>query len=289
MDLPVREVLRPESLDRALELLQDSPPPTPVCGGTDLLVQLRARRREAAILMDISHLPLSGIRRQGDSLVIGATTTMEAISESEVVRSAAPALATAAGQVGAWPIQCRATLGGNLANASPAADTAPPLVTAGAELAIASAWGLRTVPVQDFFLAPGQTVLESGELIVEVRVPALDTGPGVRRWERFVKLGPRREQIISVVSLALRTIVAPDGRLRDCRIALGSVGPKPLRARFAERALEGHRPEKKVRHEAVLALQSDISPIDDVRAPERYRRIASAVLLDRVLEELAHG
>ncbi len=289
MDLPVREVLRPESLDRALELLQCEPPPVPVCGGTDLVVQLRARRREAPALLDLSGLPLAGIRRDGAEVVIGATTTMEAIATSEVVQRNTPALAAAAGQVGAWPIQCRATLGGNLANASPAADTAPPLMAAGATVVVASAWGRRTLPVEELFLGPGRTALEPGELILEVRVPALQPGPGVRRFERFVKLGPRSEQIIAVVNLALRCGLTGDGRLEGCRIALGSVGPTPLRARAAEAVLEGRAPNAGVRHEALIALQRDMAPIDDVRAPARYRRLAAAVLLDRVLEEAVRG
>ncbi len=287
MDLPVREVLRPESLDRALELLRRDPPPVPVCGGTDLLVQLRSGRRRAPVLLDLSHLPLAGIRREGSEVVVGATTTMDAIAASPVVRREAPALAAAAGRVGAWPIQCRATLGGNLANASPAADTVPPLMAAGATVVVGSAWGRRSVPVEALFLGPGRTVLEPGELILEVRVPVLGQGPGIRRFERFVKLGPRSEQIIAVVNLALRTGLTGDGRLEGCRIALGSVGPTPLRAGAAEAVLEGQVPGPEVRREAVLALQRDLAPIDDVRAPARYRRLAAAVLMDRLLREVA--
>jgi len=289
MDLPVTSVLRPETLDRALELLHADPPPVPVSGGTDLVVQLRAGRRRAPVLLDLSALPLDGIREEGGTLVVGATAPMDAIASSPFVRRAAPALAQAAGRVGAWPIQCRATLGGNLANASPAADTAPPLIAAGAELVLVSAWGRRTVPVEAFFTGPGQTVLEAGELILEVRVPALSRTPGARAVDRFEKLGPRREQIISVVSLAIRTGITAAGVLEGCRIALGSVAATPVRARHAEAVLEGRVPDEAVRREAARALQHDIAPIDDVRAPARYRRIAAAVVLDRLLEEAARG
>jgi len=289
MDLPVTSVLRPETLDRALELLHGDPPPVPVCGGTDLVVQLRAGRREAPVLLDLSALALDGIREESGVLVVGATATMDAIASSTAVREAAPALAEAAGRVGAWPIQCRATLGGNLANASPAADTAPPLIAAGAELLLASAWGRRTVPVEAFFTGPGRTVLEPGELILEVRVPRLSRTPGDCAVDRFAKLGPRREQIISVVSLALRSGVTASGTLEGCRIAVGSVAAIPVRARHAEEALEGRVPDETVRREAVRALQRDIAPIDDVRAPARYRRLAAAVMLDRLLGEVAGG
>ncbi len=289
MDLPVTEVLRPDTLDRALELLHADPPPVPLAGGTDLVVQLRARRREAPVLLDLSGLPLDDIREEGGHVVIGATATMESIAASGVVREAAPALAEAAGRVGAWPIQCRATLGGNLANASPAADTAPPLIAAGAEAVLASAWGRRTVAIEAFFTGPGRTVLEPGELLLEVRVPRLSRLPGARAVDRFVKLGPRREQIISVVSLALRTGVTAAGALERCRIAVGSVAATPVRAHHAEAVLEGRIPDEALRREAVRALQRDIAPIDDVRAPARYRRLTAAVLLDRLLQEATRG
>ncbi len=239
------------------------------------------------MLVDLGGLGLSSVRRSDGKTEIGAATRMDVIAADAHIRRFYPALAASAAGVGAWPIQCRATLGGNLANASPAADTAPPLLVEGATLVVVSTAGERRVALEDFFLAPGCTALARGELILSVVLPPPPTASGARLFERFVKVGPRREQIISVVSLAGRALVLPDGTLAEVRLALGSVAPTPLRARRTERILERRRPEGATRREALLTLEEEIAPIDDVRAPARYRRVAAAVLLDRFLGEVA--
>jgi CO/xanthine dehydrogenase FAD-binding subunit len=287
VDLPVREVLRPRSLQEALALLAERPAAAPLAGGTDLVVQLRDGRRRLGTLVDLDGLDLSGIAVHEGGVEIGSRTRMDAIAAEPVIRRSFRALAESAGQVGAWPIQCRATLGGNLANASPAADTAPALLVEDAAVVTASITGQRRVPVEEFFVAPGRCALARGELIVSVVLPPPPEGDGARLVERFVKVGPRREQIISVVSFAGRALAREDGSLTGVRIAFGAVAPTPVRARGAERALEGRRPDPAVRREAVRALEGDIAPIDDVRAPARYRRLGAAVLLDRFLDEAA--
>jgi carbon-monoxide dehydrogenase medium subunit len=281
MDLPIDCLLRPKTADEAVRMLADNPSAIPVAGGTDLSVQLRDGRRRERCLVDISNLDLAGIRLENNMLLIGAGTTMESIASSAEVRFAAPALACAASQVGAWPIQCRATLGGNLANASPAADTAPPLLVAEATLQTLSPKGARSIPITDFFRGPSQTELGEAEIIREVQVPVI----GPQQWERFHKLGPRREQTISMVCLAFRTQQETDGRSSWVRIAVGSCSATPRRAKHAEAALAGQRLEPEIRRRSLRELQRDISPIDDLRAPASYRRLAIAVLLDRCLEE----
>ncbi len=253
------------------------------------MVQLRDGRKSAAVLVDLGGLGLDGIQRTDAGLAIGAATTMDRIARDPAIRTRFPALARAAGTVGAWPIQCRATLGGNLANASPAADTAPSLLVAGAVLTAVSASGARTIPAAGFFLGPGSTALAAGELLTSVFLPFEETPPGRRVVERFDKVGPRSEQVISVVTLAARAAVDDDGSLEWARFALGSVAPTPVRAPHAEAAVAGRRPDAATRREAVRALQHDIAPIDDVRAPASYRRIAAAVLLDRFLDEVTRG
>lgn len=282
MDLPVARFLRPATLEEALALLAEEPGARPVAGGTDLSVQLRDGRRRTETLVQVDHLVPAGVVETAGGLEIGAATTMEAIARDPRVGRACPALAEAAAHVGAWPIQCRATLGGNLANASPAADTAPPLLVADALVRVVRPGGSREIPVASFFLGPGRTCLAPGELIASVLLPP----PPAGALERFVKVGPRAEQVISVVSLAARLVPGRDGRLEHVRLALGSVAPTPVRARRAEAALSGRRPDARVRREAVAALEDDIVPIDDVRGTARYRRLAAAVLLDRVLEDL---
>ncbi len=289
MDVPVREVMRPGSVAEALAALAERPDAVPIAGGTDLLVQLRDGRRRATALLDLDRLGLRGIRESEEGIEIGAATHMDVIAADPRIRQLHPALAEAAAQVGAWPIQCRATLGGNLANASPAADTAPALLVEGARTVVASRADTRQVPIDEFFLAPGRSALAPGELILAVVLPSPRQDAGVRAFERFVKVGPRREQIISVVSLAGRALLAGDGTLVELRLALGSVAPTPVRARRTERLLTGRRLDAELRRKAARVLQDDIAPIDDVRSPARYRRLACAVLLDRFLEEAARG
>lgn len=289
MDLPVQGVLRPTSLREALQVLADHPGARPVAGGTDLVVQLRDGRRKAELLVDLGRVGLDGIRENDRGISIGAGTTMDVIAAHPAVRTHFPALAAAASQVGAWPIQCRATLGGNLANGSPAADTAPALLVAGAAVTLASARGQSQLPLEELFVGPGRTSLRSNELIVSVLLPTSRMGTGRRLVERFVKVGPRREQIISVVCMAGRVVVAADGRLELVRLAFGSVAPTPVRARATERLLERRVLDDRLRREALAAVLEDVKPIDDVRAPASYRRLAVATLLDRFLEEVARG
>ncbi len=286
MDLPVRQLLRPASLDEALQLLAASPDARPLAGGTDLTVQLRDERLPLSTLIDLGACGLDAIRERDGRIELGACTPMDRIGTERLVREVCPALAEAAGQIGAWPIQCRATLGGNLGNASPAADTAPPLLVADAVIAVAAVSGTREIPVDRFFTGPGTHALEPGELITSVLVPRVARAAGEQVVERFLKVGPRREQIISVVSLAARIRLAPNGTIASASLAFGSVAPTPVWAEHAEAVLEGKQPSPEVIASACTALQRDIAPIDDVRAPARYRRIAAAVLLYRLLRGL---
>jgi len=288
MDLPIQRVLRPRDLSEALGILTADSEARPIAGGTDLVVQLRDGRKRAGVVVDLSALALGGVEVRDGVVEIGAATRMDEIAGHPLIRAEFPALAEAAGLVGAWPIQCRATLGGNLANASPAADTAPPLLVADAQLKLVSGAGERTLALDGFFTGPGATVLRAGELIVAVLLPRAN-GRGARRIERFAKVGHRREQIISVVSLAGRVEVAEGGSLASVRLALGSVAPIPVRARHAEAQLQGRILSSELVRDAISALQDDIAPIDDVRAPAGYRRIAAAVLLERFLAEVACG
>jgi len=289
MDLPIQRVLRPRDLDEALRLLAADPAARPIAGGTDLVVQIRDGRKRVGVVVDLSALALAGIDVREGEVEIGAATHMDVIASHPMIRREFPALAEAAALVGAWPIQCRATLGGNLANASPAADTAPPLLVADAQLRLVSAAGGRTVPIDSFFTGPGANALSPGELISAVLLPRQRAQSAERVVERFAKVGPRREQIISVVSLAGRAELDGDGSLVTVRLALGSVAPTPVRAYHAESCLQGRVPSDDLVREAITALQDDIAPIDDVRAPASYRRIAAAVLLERFLAEVGRG
>jgi carbon-monoxide dehydrogenase medium subunit len=207
---------------------------------------------------------------------------MDEIADSEAIRSMCPALCEAARKVGAWPIQCRATLGGNLANASPAADTAPALLIADAVIVTEGPGGRREVGIDNFFTGPGETTLGDEELIRSIKIP--QNPPS---FSRFTKLGWQREQIISVVSLAIQLHINNRAEVTEAAVALGAVAPTPTRAPTVEATLLGHTLDPSIIERAVKAVQDDISTIDDVRAPAWYRRVAAATLVQHMLEEAA--
>lgn len=208
---------------------------------------------------------------------------MDDIASSDTVRAICPSLCEAAKQVGAWPIQCRATIGGNLGNASPAADTVPPILVSDAIIVAISCDGFREINATSFFLGPGLTDLQPGELIHSIVLPTTERP----FFSRFTKIGWQREQIISVVSLAVSLYLNEHREVTKAAVALGSVAPTPKRALTVEAILTGHTLDDSARANAVRAVQNDIAPIDDVRAPGWYRRVAAATLLDRMLEEAA--
>jgi CO/xanthine dehydrogenase FAD-binding subunit len=273
----------PRSLADAYALLVGDPPPVPIAGGTDVMVQITGELREPpARMVDIARLDeLRGIALEGPSLTLGALTTYTDLRRSALCREHVPALVDAAATIGAAQIQNRGTIGGNLANASPAGDTLPVLVALDAEVRLGSAHGERTVPISDFFRAYRRTALAPDELILRVTIP-LVTG----REARFRKVGTRRAQAISKVVMALAW--REHGRAAgwsDVRVALGSVAPTPVRAGATEATLEGSHPTPEVADHAAEVLAGEIEPIDDVRSSAEYRRLVAARVLHRLLRE----
>lgn len=243
-----------------------------LAGGTDLLVQLQ-KGRKLARLVDVSKL-LDGpdpVRRAGGELELSALTPLDRLSTE--LDGALPSLDQSVALFGSVRIRNRATIGGNLGNASPAGDTIPPLVAADAVAVLEGSDGPRRVPVAELVTGPGRTVVSDDEWIDVVAVP-LPTGD-----EGFRKFGTRQADAISIVSLAWRWRRDEDGTLHDVALAFGAVAPTVVRARRAESELEGHRPDEKVLARALAALESDISPIDDIRASAKFRREMSGVLL----------
>lgn len=275
----------PRSLAEAFTLLSGSSEGRvrPVAGGTDLLVQITGELGDPPErVVDLWHLDeLRGIERDGDHLVIGALSTYTELRRSPLVAEHLPALADVAATIGAAQIQNRGTIGGNLANASPAGDTLPMLLATDAEIVIGSAAGERTVRADAFFPAYRRTALAAGELILRVRIP-IDR----RRELRFRKVGTRRAQAISKVVLALAW--RADGgssAWRDVRLALGSVAPTPIRATATEQVLEGSAPTQATADAAAAALEAEIHPIDDVRSTAVYRRTVAGRVLHRLIRD----
>jgi xanthine dehydrogenase small subunit len=277
----------PRSLTDAYAILAGSAADaqvTPIAGGTDVMVRITGEIGEAPDRMiDLWRLDeLRGIASDGGAITLGALTTYTDIRRSASCREHVPALVEAAATIGAAQIQNRGTLGGNIANASPAGDTLPVLLALDATLVCGSARGEREVPATAFWPAYRTTALAADELLVRIRVPLV-----VGRDARFRKIGTRRAQSISKVVMALSYCAAPTGGTwTDVRLALGSVAPTPIRAARTEAVLEGRQPTPETADVAAETLAGELQPIDDVRSTAEYRRVVAARVLHRLVREV---
>lgn len=271
--IPKFNYYRVNSLDEALELVSKLEDFKVLAGGTDLVIDLKVRRYTVKNVVDISRIKeLSYIADDGDKVRIGALTKLQAIADSPVINEKVPVLAEAVREMASWQVRNMATIGGNLCNASPAADTAPPLMVLNATLKLVSRDGEREVPITEFFLGPRKTVLKHNELLKEIVIP-YEPGCGTS----FIKLGRRNSFTLSVVAVA--TLVKVEGsKFEDVRIALNSVAPTPVRARKAEEFLKGKEVNLENIKEAAKLVLHDISPISDVRASAEYRKEMSVTL-----------
>ena len=257
---------------------------TPLAGGTDVMVRITGEIGEPpARLLNLWQLDdLRGIAPDGDGITLGALTTYTEIRRSAACLEHVPALVEAASTIGAAQIQNRGTIGGNIANASPAGDTLPVLLALDATIVVGSARGDRTIPASDFWVAYRRTALAPDELILRIRIPI-----GGGREARFRKVGTRRAQAISkvVMAVAWHADGGHDVAWRDVRVALGSVADRPVRAAAAEAALDGRQPTPEAADAAAEALAGEITPIDDVRSTADYRRVVAARVLHRIVRD----
>lgn len=280
--LPEYEYYRAHSVEEAVELLARLEGARVLAGGTDLVVDMKTGRLKPKCVVDIGGLQgLDHIQDSGEALHIGALTTIQRILDSPVVEAKAPLLKMAAKEFAYWQIRNIATIGGNLCNASPAADMAPPLLVYEAVLKVVSVHGERFIPIAEFFTGPKQTALAHNELLVEVIVP-------YKRLEKaglaYAKVGRRRGHDMSIVAAAV-ALKLKDGYIDDVRIALNSVAPTPVRAYAAERTLIGKEVLLEAFEKASEMAERDISPITDVRAPAEYRLRISKLLVKELLVE----
>lgn len=280
--IPSYDVLRPRDLDHALALLAERGPALrPLAGGTDLMVLLESGVLPPTDFLDLSGLDaLRGIEVRDDEVIFGALTTFREIRHHPVVLAELPMLAQAAQLTGALAIQNRGTLGGNVANASPAADSPPALLAYGAVVEVAGPGGTRDVPYEAFHTGYKELALKPGELVRALRVPRRPQGVHLYR-----KVGTRRAQAISKVVMAAWATLE-DGRVADVRVAFGSVAPTVLRAAGVEAALFGQRPSNEVAQAAARAAQAEVTPIDDVRSTEAYRRAVAGNLAAELVHAL---
>jgi CO/xanthine dehydrogenase FAD-binding subunit len=283
MLLPKFEYHEPSTLEEALRLLSEMGGNAKLlAGGTDVLVRMKLKVDRPSHVISLARVPgLSEvIPRDKHGVTVGAGVTAATLSRHELIRDRFTPLALAAGRLGAPMIRNRATIGGNLVNARPAADLSPACMVLDAELNLKSATGERSVLVNEFFRGPGQTLIEPNELLVSIdmETPSPWTGGS------YIKLGARKALEISMVNVAaLVTLQSPDGVITDARIALGAVAPTPVRAVGAEEILIGQKPSEELFQKAGEIGVGLCSPITDHRGTMEYRCMMIEVLTKRAL------
>jgi carbon-monoxide dehydrogenase medium subunit len=272
----------PATLAETFALLDGDAGETAIlAGGTDLLLQMRRRLRHYKSVINIKRVPgldtLSFDSANG--LTCGALVTMRALETDATVRATYPALAEAAEVVAGVQLRNLATIGGNIGNASPSADTVPPLVALAATVTVEGPGGTRTLAIENCFAGPGRTVFAHNEVIRSLQVPAPPAQSG-SAYERFT---PRSAMDIAVVSVAAFVALDASGRCADCRIALGAVSPVPLRATAAEDAMRGQSITPQLIEQAGALAGVAAEPITDIRGSAEYRRALVGVLTRRVV------
>lgn len=271
----------PDSLSKAVDILAGDPDATPLAGGTDLAVAIRHGVIHPGLIVDLKNITemAPAIRHSDGSHSIAANTPMTDIERDHVIRERLPGLVEAAEVVGSVQIRNRATLAGNLSNASPAADTPPVLMALEASVVIVGPAGERRLRIDDLLTGYRETALERGELLVAIEIP--DPGPGA--GSAFLKLGVRRAMEISIVCVGARVQLADDGAISSSGIGLGSVAPRTVRPTGSEELLRGCQPTSELLAEAGRAALGVCNPIDDLRASAEYRRAMVPVMVERAL------
>ena len=268
----------PGSVDEAVALLSGTRGARPLAGGTDLIVQMKAGRAAPGAIVDLKRIAaLSGVRRHGDGFAIGAATACTALRNDAALAAAWPGVVEAANLIGSVQVRNRATMGGNLCNASPAADSVPALVAAGATCLIAGPGGEREIPVGEVPTGPGSTSLAPGEFIVEIRLPGQVAGGG----DAYLRSIPRTEMDIAVVGVGVNLVFDASGTCTAARVALGAAAPTVLLVEEAAAALIGTRLEDAALEAMGRALSAACRPIDDKRGSKKYRIAQAAVLARR--------
>ena len=271
----------PATLPEAVGLLVSQPSARLLAGGTDLIVQLRSGRKEADLVIDIKKIPeLNALDFDPIAgLTIGAAVPCYRLTAHAVIQAHFPSLAEVASWIGGTQIQGRASLGGNLCNAAPSADSIPLLIALGASALVAGPGGRRTVAMEDFCTAPGRNQLGVGELLVSIQIPA----PAPHSGAAYLRFIPRNEMDIAVVGAGVAVTIA-DGVFTAARIALSAVAPTPLFVPAAGEALVGQPISPAALEAAAQIAQAAATPISDMRGTAAYRKHLCAVMTRRALE-----
>ncbi len=269
----------PETVDDAVRLLADADGEAkPLAGGTDLLVQLRTDFVRPGLIVDLKRIPaLMDVTANGDEIRVGAAVSGAVLGKNEAVTAAWPGVVEALELIGSTQIQGRASLGGNLCNGSPAADSVPALIAAGAVCEIAGPGGTRSVPVEDVVTGPGQLSLGAGEIVVSFVMPK----PPPRSGDAYLRFIPRTEMDIAVVGAGVALTLDDAGVCTHARLGLGAVAPRPLLVEDGAKALIGTTVDDDALANLAAAASAACNPIDDKRGTIEYRVKVAGVLARR--------
>ena len=271
----------PDTIDEAVRLLLASPDAYPLAGGTDLIVQMRSGRIAPSAIVDIKRIAgMSGVRRHGEGFAIGAATPCTALQDDAALAAAWPGVVEAANLIGSVQVRNRATMAGNLCNASPAADSVPALVAAGATCLIAGPGGERELPVETASGRSGSGRAGARRVRGRMRLPARPQRGG----DAYLRSIPRTEMDIAVVGAGAALVLDADGRCTAARIAVGAVAPTVLLVEGAGAALVGSRLDDDALEAMAEAVRAACRPIDDKRGPAAYRTAMAGVLARRVVK-----
>jgi len=283
------EMYQPTSLQEASRLLKENGPGGRfLAGGTDLVIAMKEKGVAPKYVVDLKRIPgLTGIRENSDaSITIGALTTMREIEISPLLTRKYPFFAQSAAEVGSIQIRNRATIGGNMANATPSADVAPSLIALNATAKIVGANGARTVAMEDFFRGPGQSVMTADEILTEITIPKAPA----RLVGEYIKFSPREMMDLAYVGVAVAySLGEKERRCEGVRIVLGAVAPTPMRARKAEAMVEGQILTEALADKAGQIAAEESKPISDVRSSADYRRAMVGTMTKRALLNAAVG
>ncbi|MCU0689892.1 MAG: xanthine dehydrogenase family protein subunit M [Polyangiaceae bacterium] len=285
MHLPHFEYSAPASVEELVALLKEHGEAAKIlAGGTDLLPQMLRRDTKASHLLDLQHIaPLKRLSyEQGIGLTMGAAVTIEQLAASEVIKTCYHALYQGAQAIGSPQVRAMASIGGNSCNASPCADTPPPLIALGATVELVSHRGKRKLPLEEFILGNREVALARDEVLESFHVPQ----PSPASASRYTQFGHRAAMEINLGAVAVHCAVEPASRrVTELRIVMGSVAPTPLRARRAEAALLGNLPSNALIDQSAALCAEEAQPIDDLRASAEYRRDLVAALFRRTFRE----
>jgi carbon-monoxide dehydrogenase medium subunit len=282
------EMYQPTSLQEASRLLKEKGPGGRfLAGGPDLVIAMKEKGLVPKYVVDLKRIPgLTGICENTDgSIAIGALTTMREIEISPLLKRKYPFLAQSAAEVGSIQIRNRATIGGNMANATPSADVAPSLIALNATAKIVGANGERMVALEDFFRGPGQSVMTADEILTEIVIPKTPS----RLVGEYMKFSPREMMDLAYVGVAVAYRLGEQERCEGVRIVLGAVAPTPIRARKAEAIVEGQILTEALADKAGQSAAEESKPISDVRSSADYRRAMVGTMTKRALLNAAVG